>query len=234
MPSAFFARHARKIAVLAGLAALALAGLAIMHAQGMTPAMVFAKLKDVAQWAAGKNPVFYVLALTLLPYAGVPSSFLYMAAGAAYGTVEGTLLSLCGLALNLPLGYLVGKFWLRAPIARMLEKRGHRILEVPPGEFTRLIVLMRVIPGPPLVIQNFLLAMAGTPFLPYYLISLPLTLFFAAGILLTSGALLEGNTKLVAAGVGLVIAVTLLAHIVKTMHQAKNKNGPKERPSQPE
>lgn len=228
MPSAFFARHARKIAVLAGLAALALAGAAILYEQGLTPGMAFAKLKEVAEWAAGKNPVFYVLALALLPYAGVPSSFLYLAAGAAYGPAQGTFLSLCGLALNLPLGYLVGKYWLRAPIARMLEKRGHHLLEVPPGEFTRLIVLMRVIPGPPLVIQNFLLAMAGTPFLLYYLISLPLTLFFAAGILLTSGALLQGNMKLVVAGVSLVIAVTLLAHIVKTMHQAKTKNAKKE------
>jgi hypothetical protein len=59
--------------------------------------------------------------------------------------------------------------------------------------------------------------------LKYYILSLPLTLLFAAGILLTGGALFEGNAKLVVAGVSLVIALTLLAHIVKTMHQNRQK-----------
>jgi uncharacterized membrane protein YdjX (TVP38/TMEM64 family) len=221
MPPAFAARHRGKIIILVGAGVLALAGLFFLHQQGVTPASAFATLKDLAHQAAEKSPAYYVGAVALLPYAGVPSSLLYLAAGTVYGSTMGIVWSALGLALNLPLGYFVGKYWLRAPIARLLQKRGHKLLEVPPGELARLIVLMRIIPGPPLVVQNFLLAMAGVPFWQYYLISLPLTLLFAAGILLTGGALFEGNTKLVVAGVSLVIALTLLAHIVKTMHQAK-------------
>ena len=205
------------------LAVLALAGAVWLHEQGVTPGNMFKKLQDIAKSAAGANPAYYVCAVALLPYCGVPSSLLYLAAGSVYGSTAGILWTLLGLALNLPIGYLVGKYWLRAPIARFLEKRGHHILEVPPGEFGRLVVLMRIVPGPPLVIQNFLLAMAGVPFWKYYLVSLPLTILFAAGILLTGGALFEGNAKLVIAGVSLVIALTLLAHIVKTMHQNRQK-----------
>ncbi len=221
MPSSFFARHARKIMLLVVALVVAVAVIGGLYWHGVTPAECFGKLKDYAHWVAEKSPAYYVGALMLLPYAGVPSSFLYIAAGAVYPPAEAVLLSLAGLALNLPLGYFVGKYWLRGPIARFLEKRGHKLIEVPPGEFTQLIVLMRVIPGPPLVIQNFLLALAGTPFWKYYFISLPLTLLFAAGILLTPGALMEGNGKLVVAGVGLVIGVAMLAHIVKAMQAAK-------------
>ncbi len=223
MPSGLFARHSGKIIALIVVIAAALAGALYLHQQGVTPATAMAKLREFAQGEAGKNPAYYVAALAVLPYAGVPSSVLYLAWGSVFGSTMGIVWSAAGLALNLPLGYLAGKYWLREPIARLLQKRGHRILEVPPGEFTRLVVLMRIIPGPPLVMQNFLLAMAGVPFWQYYLLSLPLALLFAAGILLTGGALFEGNTKLVVAGVSLVIAVTLLAHIVKTMHQAKKK-----------
>lgn len=226
MPRALLARHSGKITALVVLAVIGLVAAAVLHELGLTPGVLLGKFNALAQWAAGKNPAFYVGALAVLPYGFVPVSFLYLAAGKLYGTVAGTLLSLAGLALNLPIGYFVGKFWLRAPLTRMLEKRGHKLPEVPDGEFAKLVILMRVIPGPPLIIQNYLLAMAGTPFTKYYFISLPLTLLFAAGFLMMGDAWKQGNMKLVVAGVGFVVGMGMLAHIVKTMHHAKKGKGP--------
>lgn len=223
MSSAFVARHRGKLIVLVVLGVLALAGLFYLYQQGVTLDSAFVKLKTLASMAAEKSPAYYVAALALLPYVGVPSSLLYLAAGTVYGPTMGIIWSALGLALNLPLGYFAGKHWLREPIARMLEKRGHKLAVVPASEFTRIVVLMRIIPGPPLVIQNFLIAMMGVPFGLYYLLSLPLTLLFAAGILLTSGAMVAGNTKLIIAGVCTVIALTLMAHVVKAINQANKK-----------
>jgi uncharacterized membrane protein YdjX (TVP38/TMEM64 family) len=128
-----------------------------------------------------------------------------------------------GLALNLPLGYLIGNRWLRAPVTRWVERHNWRLPEVPPGEFGPLIVFTRIIPGPPLIVQNLLLAMADAPFWKYYLYSLPLTLIFAAGLLVAGGALLNGDAKLAIKGVCLVVALGLLAHIAKKFHQARKK-----------
>lgn len=225
MPTRIIARHPRKVAVLAVAVALGLAGLVYLRATGTHYADIVEALKKFVRSCANTNPVFYVLALGILPYLGVPSSLIYFVAGSVYGWAIGLGWSALGLTLNLSLGYVIGTRWLRGPVKRWMERRGWRT-EVPPGEFGRLVILTRVLPGPPLVAQNFFLALAGVPFGQYFLISLPLTLLYAAGFLLTSGELMKGNVKLAIAGVSLIVALAMLAHIVKTMQKAKEKNRP--------
>jgi len=225
MPTRIIARHPRKAAALAIVVVLGLAGILYFFAAGLHVANIVERLKKIVDWCAQANPIFYVLALGFLPYLGVPSSLIYFAAGSVYGPVKGVCWSAVGLALNLTLGYIIGTRWLRGFVTRWLDKKGWRS-EVPPGEFGRLVVLTRILPGPPLVAQNLFLAVAGVPFGQYFLISLPLTLLYAAGFLLTSGALFEGNSKLVVAGVSLMVALAMLAHIVKTMQKGKEKNKP--------
>jgi len=222
MPTKIIARHPRKFAALAVACVAVLAGIFYLSATGTHLADVMDALKKLVRWCADANPIFYVLALGILPYLGVPSSFIYFVAGSVYGPTKGICWSAVGLALNLVLGYVIGTRWLREPITRWLDRRGWRP-EVPPGEFGRLVVLTRIIPGPPLVAQNFFLALAGVPFAQYFILSLPLTLLYAAGFLLTSGALFQGNSKLVILGVSLIIALALLAHVVKSMQKAKQK-----------
>jgi len=228
MPSGLLARLPWKTAALAAVAVLALAGLAWLAAGRPDLAEIRHLLEKIAAWSAS-NPAIFIAALAILPYAGMPVTFLYVAAGSVYGAKMGLLWTMVGLALNFPLGYVVGKYWLREWIARWLEKRGQRLPEFPPGEFWKLTVFTRIIPGPPLVAQNFLLAMAGVPFVQYMAYSLPLQMLFAAGIITAGGALMKGDTKLAVTGICLVIALALIAHVVKTMHQAKQKgeNGKK-------
>jgi len=183
---------------------------------------IIGTIKKTVEWCVGANPARYVAALAVLPYFGVPVTFIYPAAG-IYGTTMGLVWSAVGLALNLPLGYLIGTRWLRAPIMRWLARHNWRLPEVPKGEYVVLIIFTRIIPGPPLIVQNFLLAIAGAPFWKYYLISLPLTLIFAAGWLLASSALLNGNATLALKGLGLIAALGLLAHIVKKVHESRKK-----------
>jgi uncharacterized membrane protein YdjX (TVP38/TMEM64 family) len=222
MPSGFLARHPRKAAALAALAGLALAGAVWLAAGRPSLAQIVGTVKGIVEWCVGTNPARYVAALAVLPYCGVPVTFIYPAAG-IYGTAMGLVWTAVGLALNLPLGFLIGSRWLRAPIMRWMERHHWRLPEVPAGEYVVLIVFTRIIPGPPLIVQNFLLAIAGAPFLKYYLVSLPLTLIFAAGWLLASSALLNGNATLALKGIGLIVALGLLAHIVKKFHQARKK-----------
>jgi hypothetical protein len=228
MPSGFLARHPRKTAALGAVALAALAGVVWLVAGRPSVAEMVGQAKSLAsavkktvEWCAGGNPAGYVVALAVLPYLGVPVTFIYPVAG-IYGTAMGLVWTALGLALNLPLGYVIGH-GLRGPITRRLERHQWKLPEVPPGEFGALIVFTRVIPGPPLIVQNFLLAIAGAPFWKYYLYSLPLTLIFAAGWLMASGALLNGNAMLALKGVGLLVAVGLLAHFVKKFHQARKK-----------
>jgi uncharacterized membrane protein YdjX (TVP38/TMEM64 family) len=224
MPSGFLARHPRKAAALAAAAVTALACVLWLAADRPSLPEMAATVRKVVEWCVGENPARYVAGLAVLPYLGVPVTFIYPVAGIVYGPKLGLVWTAVGLALNLPLGYLIGTRWLRAPVTRWLERHNWRLPEVPPGEFGALIVFTRIIPGPPLIVQNLLLAIAGAPFWKYYLYSLPLSLIFAAGWLMASGALLKGNAKVAIEGICLIVALGLLAHIVKKIHQARKKS----------
>ncbi len=217
-----FSRPSRNQLALALLALLLLAVLAafVIHAIG------FAHLKSLAHtaiaWCATVNPLLFVLAFTFLPYVGVPSSLLYLLAASAYGPVPALGWSCLALACNVTFGYVIGS-WLRRPISGWLERKGRKLPEVPPSETWRLVLLTRILPGPPLVMQNLLLAVAGVPFLLYLAISLPVQFLLSAGLILTGGALFHGQKGLLIFGVCLIVALALLAHVVKTMYEARRR-----------
>jgi uncharacterized membrane protein YdjX (TVP38/TMEM64 family) len=223
MPSGFLARHPRKAAALAAITLAALAALVWLAAGHPDLTTIKDQFEKAAHWCAGQNPAIYVLALALLPYVGMPVSFLYLAAGSVYTPVEGLTLTTIGLALNLPLGFLIRTPWLKTRITRGLEHCQWRLPEVPPGHAGKLIVLTRIIPGPPLVVQNFFLALAGVPFWKYYFYSLPLAVLFAAGLILTGNAVSNGKFGLAIQGICLVVALALVAHFVKTIHNSKKQ-----------
>jgi len=175
---------------------------------------------QVVGWCAGVNPLIYVLALALLPYVGVPTTVLYLVASQAYGQWYAILWSTLGLALNLPVGYWIGTRAFRQPIIRWLEKRGRKLPEVPSGEHAKLVVLTRILQGPPLIVQNLLLAVAGVPFAKYFLISMPIITATASALILAGGALAKGNTRLFVIGACAMVALALLSHVVKTTYDA--------------
>jgi uncharacterized membrane protein YdjX (TVP38/TMEM64 family) len=232
MASGFLARHPRKITALAVVAVLGVAGVAWMMHRGIGFSDLFAKLEEIKKNPPQVNPIFYVLAVAVLPYVGLPSSFIYPL-GTVYGFGMGLVWTTVGMALNLPIGYYIGSIWLRGPISRWLEKRGHRLPEVPPGEIGKSVVLARILPGPPLIAMNFLLAIAGVPFAPYFFYSMPLCVLFAAGILLASDGLLKGNAKLAISGVCAIIALALLAHVANAMYKARQRKNLPPTPEKP-
>jgi uncharacterized membrane protein YdjX (TVP38/TMEM64 family) len=181
---------------------------------------------DLARRSAQVNPLLFVLAFTVLPYVGVPSMVLYFAAGAAYGPARAIAWCAIGLLLNTALGYVIGAHWLREPLRRWMVRRGRNLPEVPRGEVGQLIVLTRILPGPPLVAQNLLLALAGVPFWKYLLYSWPLQMLFASGFILSSGALFHGKKGLMVFGVSFIVAMALLAHIVNAAYKTRKKRPP--------
>jgi uncharacterized membrane protein YdjX (TVP38/TMEM64 family) len=235
MPSRPFARPSRLQIVLAivALLILALLGGLILHEVGLTG--LKSAMRRVADACAGVPPPVFVLAVTFLPYVGVPTSALYIVAGGAYGHWPALGWSWLGLLLNMIVGYGIGS-WLRGPISRRLERRGYRLPEVPPNEHWRLILLIRILPGPPLVVQNLLLAVAGVPFLTYLLVSMPAQMLFVLGFVFSGDALFKGSTGLLITGVCLLVALTLLAHIAKTIYDKHRRAAslpPAEKPPLP-
>src|SRR5690606_17746202 len=115
------------------------------------------------------GPVPFFLAMALLPAAGAPLSFFCLTAGSVFGTQLGMfvvmLLSLTAITVNIALSFLLANRALRPPLQFLLTRLGYQLPQVQSGNATDLIVLLRVTPGVPFVVQNYLLGLAGVPFM---------------------------------------------------------------------
>ena len=76
-------------------------------------------------------------------------------------------------------------------------------------------VLLRITPGLPFPLQNYLLGLAKMPFGWYMAISVPLTMAMATSIIIFSDAILKGNKTVVILAVVLFIALGLIVGQVR-------------------
>lgn len=168
---------------------------------------------------AAAGPAAYFGAMALLPLAGCPVSPFALAAGPLFGERLGTpLLLLCGVAAittNVALAYGLARRWLRPPLARLVARLGYRLPEAAPSDATSLIVLVRVTPGPPFFVQNYLLGLAGVPFGRYLAISAAVQGGFGIAFMLFGEAVSQGR------GRAALLAAGLLAALLAGLHLAR-------------
>lgn len=211
------------LVVLAGFCLLSLA-LGLTWWAGYGPLEVvddFNRLNDALKKT---SPWVMVGAICFLPIVGVPASPLFIVAGYAYGVKIGLLVSAAGLTFNIILCYFIARFFRRA-IKRLLNRRGHVVPEVPEAEFPRLVLLVRLMPGSPLILQNYLLGLARTPFRIYVIYSLIVQYPVMAAYLLSGGSLFEGKWGLLFAGVCLLVVMALLTRFALGYLKRRRDNG---------
>lgn len=159
--------------------------------------------------ASGIPPWQLGLALAVLPLVGVPAIPLLVLTGVRAGPFQGLVIAWIGLATNMLLAHRLSRGWLRPILASFLQRRGYRLPQVDAGDATRLVVLTRVVPGLPLVAQNYLLGLAGVGFWRYWLLSVPLQGLYASGFVLLGKSLVETSAWKFVTAAGLLVAVGL-------------------------
>jgi len=164
-------------------------------------------------------PLFF-LALALLPLTAVPIVPLYLLAGASYGFAGALLGIALVLPINLALSLLLARK-LRAVAEHMVTTSGYRVPRIPEGEEATVILLVRVTPGAPLMLQNLLLGMAGVPAGRFLLISWVTEVFIAAGYLMAGDSVDAQSPARMVGGVGLIIAVVLAMRLVRRRLKAR-------------
>ena len=68
-------------------------------------------------------------------------------------------------------------------------------------------LVVRLTPGPPYAIQGYLLGLAEVPFGLYMLVSWPVQAAWGVGAIVLGQGILNGNFKLAAAGLAVLVAV---------------------------
>ncbi|MFM7180098.1 MAG: hypothetical protein ACKO2G_01330 [Verrucomicrobiales bacterium] len=162
------------------------------------------------------HPWAMFVALVFLPGLPIPMSALLLIAGAVWGAnVKACLLMLLAMALNMSWTYWLAAGPARGFIEKVLVNTKIRIPELPKNDHIRLILILRLTPGIPLFIHNYILGFFRTPFLLYLSLSLLLAGSIACGILVTGGAILQGKAGAAITGISLIVVGVLVIRILR-------------------
>lgn len=150
-------------------------------------------MQELLSWIEALPLPALLAAQVGLPLLGVPVSPLWVATGMCASAWWGGLLSGIALALNQTLGYWLARKWLRSPIETWLRARGRSAPQIRVADETLWILLLRVTPGMPLFVQNYLLGLAEVRFGRYLCISLPPQLAYAFAFVSLGHAFKDSN-----------------------------------------
>jgi uncharacterized membrane protein YdjX (TVP38/TMEM64 family) len=210
LPVAQLAVAAALLIAVAGVA-LYLAGWSTVWSEGRR--LFQAALQAIA--AAG--PVVFYATMALLPV--LPISPFAVMSGLVFRESLGLPVVLaCGLlamACNMALAYWLARRWLRPPVSRFVTRRGYPLPEIERGDATKLIVLLRLTPGPPFSVQNYLLGLAEVPFGRYLVWSCATQGALFSGLVVFGDALGQGKARTVMLAVGGVAAVVIGTRFVR-------------------
>jgi uncharacterized membrane protein YdjX (TVP38/TMEM64 family) len=173
---------------------------------------------------AAAGPAVFFTAMAVLPGVGAPNLAFALVAGPAFGARLGMPLVVClglvAITFNLTVTYWLARRWLRPLLTRLLERFGYRLPHVESGDMTDLLVLLRVTPGIPFFVQNYLLGLANVPFGRYLVISCAIQWVLNAAFMLFGDALNQGRGKMVLTAVLLLVAAIVGLQLLRK-HMAK-------------
>jgi uncharacterized membrane protein YdjX (TVP38/TMEM64 family) len=193
---------------------VALLGLAALGAVGAFGWVYRDRLSDIdiqemVDWIASFGPIPFFLAMAVLPSLWAPASPFLLLAGALYDLPIAIMG--CGLALtvNQALSWLLAGKLFRPAFERLVHRFGYSVPEITPNSMISIAVLLRITPGVPFPLQNYLLGLARMPFGWYIAISAPISIIMGSSIIIFGDAIMKGNTALVLLAISLFIVISL-------------------------
>lgn len=162
-------------------------------------------------WKAGAGFWPFFAGLTLLPLVGVPVTPLLLLAGATFELLPALAGCALAIALNLTLSHWLARRWLRDWLLRLAAWRQVEVPAAGSGGRLSVLLLVRLTPGLPLALKNYVGALVPAPFAAYMAIFWTATLLYAGGLIVLGDSL--KNASLTEAAVAVAILVAVLAGV---------------------
>jgi uncharacterized membrane protein YdjX (TVP38/TMEM64 family) len=186
-------------------------------------------VREGIEWVLGQvralGPVAFFSLMALLPAVGAPVSVFTLTAGPVFGPTLGLplvlVLALGSLAINLALTYAMARWLLRPWLERLCAWLGFGIPEVAVADQRNLVILVRVTPGPPYVLQNYLLGMARIPFWTYFVISWSVVCLYTTAFIVFGDALARGKGRGALVAASVIVALVVGVRFVRGRMQRK-------------
>jgi uncharacterized membrane protein YdjX (TVP38/TMEM64 family) len=169
------------------------------------------------QVAMLRHPVVLFLALVILPSLPIPTSALYFTTGVIWREhpVMACCLSLSSMILNLSWTYWLASGPARRVVQKLLIKTRYILPSLEADGQLRLVLILKLTPGIPFFIQNYIAGFIRVPFKSYMGLSLLINGIFVIGIVL-SGVGIGGKNFLPAlTGLSLIALSAVLVVIIR-------------------
>ena len=115
----------------------------------------------------------FLALVAILPIFGFSIALVYLVVGAVFGGWMGLAVIGGATAVHLLGSHWIARSFLRVPLQRFLERRKHRLPELPEGEEWAVVLMTALVPGLPYFVRNYLLALSGIPLRIYFWICWP-------------------------------------------------------------
>lgn len=198
------------------LFALGIAALVVAWKMGVNLAM----LKESWMRANGylvEHPAALFCALVFLPGLPIPTSALLFTAGVVWRQqpVMACLLCILAMTLNLTWTYWLAAGPARKLVEKMLAATSFQIPDLPRGDHLKLILVMKLTPGIPFFVQNYLLGFLRAPFHLYLPISVLCNGLIGTGVVLSGVGLADGKLMPAITGVSLIAVGVVLTQFIR-------------------
>lgn len=187
------------------------------------------ELRDRVKFLEDVPLFYYTLAISILPIFMLPITpiFILAAARAQYGNL-GEVLFFCwiGVSINIIISYFVarrfGEF-----IRGKLEKRGINVPEIPQTYQCELIFLLRMIPGNPISVQNYMLGLANVEFVKYIIVSIPIHMLHSFAYIYFGDGIFTGEVAPLVSGALFLAMLAIIARVLKRIYDKyeEKRNG---------
>lgn len=170
-----------------------------------------------------ENPYLLLPVIGVCPAFGFPISPLYVLCGLAFGNFWGLLIASVGISVNLVISYAIGRSFVRKfLIEKCLNGININLPKLQKSKNpTKLIFIVRLIPGLPFVVQNYTLSsMEGVRFKQYFWISLAIQVLWASAFVTTGQEWISGKIGLLGISIFLVLTV-LTRYLYKKFSKEK-------------
>jgi uncharacterized membrane protein YdjX (TVP38/TMEM64 family) len=141
------------------------------------------------------RPVWLFIVLVILPGFPVPASALFLVAGVAWGDEPwmACLYGWAALCLNQAWTYALASGPARPVVIRLVRRVGWEMPTLESESVADILWLVRLIPGIPLFLQNYLLGVLRVPYRKYFWVSLVCNGPPVAGVILTGAGIAGGE-----------------------------------------
>lgn len=196
-----------------GLGLLALTVVAWLLWRDAAPA---ALLKDVLATIRATGPWAFFAAMALVP---LPLIWFTVPAGEAFApqlTLPGVIAAASiAVAVQQALSYAIARYALRPVVERLIQRRGWKVPRVTAANALGVALLVRLTPGPPMILGSCLLALAEAPFRLYLVVSWLVALpWVCAGVILGHG-ILQGRLAPALTGFSVLVAAVIAARLLR-------------------